>query len=79
MFYLRAIAACRHRGIPVLYRGDSNLAAGPRGPRRPVWAMRTRAALKMFDGYLSVGTRSREYLRHFGVPEPLIVDCPPRD
>ena len=75
-FYLRAIAACRRRGIPVLYRGDSNLAAGPRGLRRPLWAMRTRAALRMFDGYLSVGTRSREYLRHFGVPEPLIVDCP---
>jgi glycosyltransferase involved in cell wall biosynthesis len=30
----------------------------------------------MFDGYLSVGTRSREYLRHFGVPEPLIFDSP---
>ena len=75
-FYLRAIAACRCRGIPVLYRGDSNLAAGPAGIRRPAWALRTRMALRMFDGYLSVGTRSREYLRHFGVPEPLIFDSP---
>jgi glycosyltransferase involved in cell wall biosynthesis len=75
-FYLRAIAACRRRGIPVLYRGDSNLAAGPVGIRRSLWALRTRAALQMFDGYLSVGTRSREYLRHFGVPEPLIFDSP---
>jgi glycosyltransferase involved in cell wall biosynthesis len=75
-FYLRAIAACRRRGIPVLYRGDSNLAAGPAGIRRPVWAVRTRMALRMFDGYLSVGTRSREYLRDFGVPEPLIFDSP---
>jgi glycosyltransferase involved in cell wall biosynthesis len=75
-FYLRAIAACRRRGIPVLYRGDSNLAAGPAGIRRPLWALRTRMALRMFDGYLSVGTRSREYLRHFGVPEPLIFDSP---
>jgi len=75
-FYLRAIAASRRHGIPVLYRGDSNLAAGPRGIRRPVWGMRTRAVLKMFDGYLAVGTRSREYLRHFGVPEPLIFDSP---
>jgi glycosyltransferase involved in cell wall biosynthesis len=75
-FYLRAIAACRHSGIPVLYRGDSNLAAGPSGIRRPLWALRTRMALRMFDGYLSVGTRSREYLRHFGVPEPLIFDSP---
>jgi glycosyltransferase involved in cell wall biosynthesis len=38
--------------------------------------MRTRAVLKMFDGYLSVGTRSRQYLRHFGAPEPLIFDSP---
>ena len=75
-FYLRAIAACRRSGIPVLYRGDSNLIAGPLGIRRPAWAVRTRLALQMFDGYLSVGTRSREYLRHFGVPEPLIFDSP---
>lgn len=61
-FYLRAIAACRRSGIPVLYRGDSNLVAGPAGIRRPLWALRTRMALRMFDGYLSVGTRSREYL-----------------
>lgn len=75
-FYVRAIAACRQARIPVLYRGDSNLSTGPRGILRPVWALRTRAALKMFDGYLSVGTRSREYLRHFGAPEPLIFDSP---
>ena len=76
MFYLRAIAACRRANIPVLYRGDSNLLSGPRGLTRLPWSLRTRAALKMFDGYLSVGTRSREYLRHFGAPEPLIFDSP---
>ena len=75
-FYLRAIAACRRSGIPVLYRGDSNLITGPAGIRRPVWAARTRLALRMFDGYLAVGMRSREYLRHFGVAEPLIFDSP---
>jgi glycosyltransferase involved in cell wall biosynthesis len=75
-FYLRAIAACRRTGIPVLYRGDSNLGTGPAGLRRRLWMLRTRMALKMFDGYLSVGTRSREYLRHFGIPEPLIFDSP---
>lgn len=76
MFYLRAIAACRRAGIPVLYRGDSNLLSGPRGLTRLPWSIRTRAALKMFDGYLSVGTPIREYLRHFGAPEPLIFDSP---
>ena len=76
MFYLRAIAACRRAHIPVLYRGDSNLLSGPRGLKRWPWSIRTRAALKMFDGYLSVGTPIREYLRHFGAPEPLIFDSP---
>jgi len=75
-FYLRAIAGSRRRGIPVLYRGDTNFSVAPVGLRRPVWKVRTRLALKLFDGYLSVGARSREYLRHFGVPEPLIFDSP---
>jgi glycosyltransferase involved in cell wall biosynthesis len=75
-FYLRGIAACRRRKIPVLYRGDSNLLSGPAGIKRLVWPLRTRAALRLFDGYLSVGTRSREYLRHFNIPEPLIFDSP---
>ena len=75
-FYVRGIAACRRRKIPVLYRGDSNLLSAPGGIRRLVWPLRTRAALRMFDGYLSVGTRSREYLRHFNVPDPLIFDSP---
>ena len=75
-FYLRAIAASRRRGIPVLYRGDTNFSVAPLGLRRPVWKLRTRLALKLFDGYLSVGTRSRDYLRHFGVPEPVIFDSP---
>ena len=75
-YYLRAIAACRRQRIPVLYRGDSNLVKVRRGLLRPLWSLRTRAALRMFDGYLSVGTRSREYLRHFAVPESLIFDSP---
>ena len=76
MFYLRGIAACRRANIPVLYRGDSNLLSGPHGLKRLPWSIRTRAALRMFDGYLSVGSPIREYLRHFGAPEPLIFDSP---
>ena len=75
-FYLRAIAASRRQRIPVLYRGDTNLTVAPIGLRRPAWELRTRLLLKFFDGYLSVGTRSRDYLRHFGVAEPLIFDSP---
>jgi glycosyltransferase involved in cell wall biosynthesis len=75
-FYLRAIAVCRRHGIPVLYRGDTNLAVAPEGIRRTAWNIRTRARLKLFDAYLSVGTASRDYLLRFGAPEPLIFDSP---
>jgi glycosyltransferase involved in cell wall biosynthesis len=75
-YYLRAAAVCRRHRIPVLSRGDSNLLAAPRGLRHLPWKLRTRLALKLFDGYLSVGTPSREYLRQFGAPEPLIFDSP---
>jgi glycosyltransferase involved in cell wall biosynthesis len=59
-----------------LYRGDTNLGVAPIGLRRMAWTIRTHARLKLFDGYLSVGTASREYLLRFGVPEPLIFDSP---
>ncbi len=73
---MRALWACRRRGIPVLYRGDSHLLSGPRGWRRPVWAARTWFLLRQFDGFLSPGSRVREYLRWFGVPEHRIFDVP---
>jgi glycosyltransferase involved in cell wall biosynthesis len=73
---VRALWACRWRRIPVLYRGDSNLLGMPSGWRGRVWAARTRMVLRSFDGYLSVGARAREYLRHFGVPATSVFDAP---
>jgi glycosyltransferase involved in cell wall biosynthesis len=73
---VRALWACRRHGVPVLYRGDSNLLAAPRGWRRALWAARTRALLRLFDGYLSVGQRARDYLLRFGVPAARIFDVP---
>src|SRR5262249_49926010 len=62
---LRAVWACRRAGVPVLYRGDSNLASAPTGWRRPMWTLRTRLLLRLFDGYLSVGRRAGDYLERF--------------
>lgn len=76
IFYLRVLWAARRRGIPLLYRGDTNLQTAPSGWRRLPWSLRTWALLRMFDGWLAVGTRSRRYLEHFGLAEPLIVDSP---
>jgi glycosyltransferase involved in cell wall biosynthesis len=73
---LRAIRECRRAGIPVLYRGDSHLGAAPAGWRRLIWAPRTWALLRLFDGYLCVGQRARAYLEHFGVPGSRIWPVP---
>lgn len=73
---VRALLACRQMRVPVLYRGDSNLLTGPRGLLRPAWALRTWTMLQLFDAWLSVGARSRAYLSHFGVGDPLVFDSP---
>ncbi len=76
IYYVRAIAACRRAGIPILSRRDSSFLSAPRGLTRYAWAVRTRIALSKFDAFLSVGRRIREYLRYFHIPDPLIVDSP---
>jgi glycosyltransferase involved in cell wall biosynthesis len=73
---LRAARACRRAGVPVLYRGDSNLAAAPGGTFAPLWRLRTRRRLGLFAAYLSTGRRSREYLAAFGLPAERIFDSP---
>jgi glycosyltransferase involved in cell wall biosynthesis len=74
--FIRTLVHCRRRGIPVLYRGDTNLASGRSGWQRPVWTLRTAALLRLFSGYLSVGRRSREYLEHFRIPGNRIFASP---
>ncbi len=73
---LRAIAACRRRGIPLLYRGDTHLGMRPAGLRGMLWPWKTRALLRQYDGCLAVGTRAREYLLRHGVPASRIFASP---
>jgi glycosyltransferase involved in cell wall biosynthesis len=73
--YLRALYFCRRRGIPVLFRGDTHLGNRPPGWKGHLWRARTHVLLRAFDGYLAVGTRVREYLRLFGVPDSQIFSC----
>lgn len=72
---MRALFACRRLGIPVLYRGDT-YTNSQIGWRRIVWEIRTRMLLHLFSAYLSVGKRSRQYLRHFGISETKIFSSP---
>ena len=76
---VRALWACRRWKVPVLYRGDTHLAARPTGWRGVLRSVRTRLLLRQFAGYLAVGQRARDYLAHFGLearvfPSPHCVD-----
>jgi glycosyltransferase involved in cell wall biosynthesis len=73
---VRALAHCRRRGLPVIYRGDSNLASGPRGARALLWRTRTTALLRQFSAALSVGHRARLYLLTCGVDPTRIYASP---
>jgi glycosyltransferase involved in cell wall biosynthesis len=67
--YWQAVWACRHLGVPVLVRGDSQLHTPRSMFRRWVKEILYRPLLRQFDGFLAVGKRNREYLAHYGVPE----------
>jgi glycosyltransferase involved in cell wall biosynthesis len=74
--FWQAVMACRRSGTPVLARGDSQL-----DPSLPVWKrgikeLTHRALLQAFDGFLGVGTRFVEYLRHYGVDPGRIYHVP---
>lgn len=76
LFQIRALVACRRRGIPVVYRGDSNLSTAPAGWRRGPWFARTWLLLRLFRGWLAVGTRAAEYLAYFSLPADRIARSP---
>ena len=73
---VRALRTARAMKVPVLYHGDTNLQSAPRGWRRALWVGKTRRLLRLFDGYLSVGTRAAAFLRFFGMPDERIFFVP---
>lgn len=73
---VRALLVCKKLRIPVIYRGDTHLGSAPTGWKRPLWRAKTRFLLKLFNCYLSVGMRSREFLRSFGTPPSRVYHAP---
>lgn len=74
--YLQAARAARSLRIPVMARSDSHL-----GTPRPLLTRAAKAIiyplfLRQFDVFLPTGTRSTEYLRHYGVPDARIHIVP---
>jgi glycosyltransferase involved in cell wall biosynthesis len=74
--FVRAILSARRRGLPILYRGDTHNAARSLGWGRLAWHVKSRAVLKLFSGYLSVGRLSREYLVAHGAAPTRIFASP---
>jgi glycosyltransferase involved in cell wall biosynthesis len=74
--YLQATAACRSARIPVLVRGDSQLRTPRTILRRLAMEVRQRWLLRRFDGFLTVGQRNGEYLKHFGVSDSKLFFVP---
>jgi glycosyltransferase involved in cell wall biosynthesis len=70
--YWQAVLACRRAGVPVIIRGESQLAT-PRGlVKRGLKRLIYPLLLSAFDAFLYIGTRNRDYLRHYGArPERL--------
>jgi hypothetical protein len=62
--YWQAVMACRRRNVPVLIRGDSQLPARRRAALRLAKELIYPRLLGLFDGFLYVGRRNRDYLRH---------------
>ena len=73
---MRAIRWARLRGIPVIYRGDTNNYTSPSGWRRPFWHLKSRGLLAMYSAYLSVGRRARQYLTSHGASPTCIFASP---
>jgi glycosyltransferase involved in cell wall biosynthesis len=73
---IRALAACRRHGVPVLYRGDTHAGMRPGGVRGLLWGVKTRGLLRQYAAHLSVGWRSRQYLLAHGVPPSRIHASP---
>jgi glycosyltransferase involved in cell wall biosynthesis len=66
--FIQATWAAKRLGLPVLVRGDSQLAT-PRGPTtRAAKALAYPPLLRAFDAALYVGRRSRAYYEHYHYP-----------
>lgn len=74
--YWQAVRACRQVGVPVMVRGDSQLAGQRGGVARLVKAAVFPTLLRQFDACLYVGKRNREYLEHYGMPADRLFFSP---
>lgn len=66
---LLAIATCRARGIPIIFRGTATLLEQRNLIRRLFKKVVLTGLFKLFAAFLVGGTYNMAYFRHYGVPE----------
>jgi glycosyltransferase involved in cell wall biosynthesis len=74
--YLQGTLAAKRLGIPVMVRGDSQLATPRSRLKAAVKAIAYPRLLKLFDAALYVGRRSRAYYAHYGYPADRLFFSP---
>lgn len=74
--YVQAVVAAKQRGIPVLVRGDSQLASPRSRLKRVVKELAFPPLLRVFDAALYVGSRSRDYYLHYRYPSNRLFFSP---
>lgn len=74
--HLRALHKFHQLSIPVLFRGDSHLLDGARGPR---WWLKRAMLHRVYSwpaGFLVVGQANKKYYEAFGVDPGRLWHCP---
>ena len=74
--YLQATLAAKSIGIPVLVRGDSHLETPRSALKRHAKAIINPVFLRLFDGALYVGTKSRAFYEHYRYPAHRLFHSP---
>lgn len=74
--YWQAVRSCQEFHIPIMVRGDSQLPMVRSVFKRAVKYAVYKFLLRNFDWFLAVGSRSREYFMHYGIPPGRIYQAP---
>jgi glycosyltransferase involved in cell wall biosynthesis len=74
--YLQGLLAAKRLGIPVMVRGDSQLATPRSSLKRMAKALAYPPFLRLFSAALYVGQRSRAYYQHYRFPSRRLFFSP---
>jgi glycosyltransferase involved in cell wall biosynthesis len=74
--YLQACLAAKRLGLPLLVRGDSQLASPRSAAKRAAKVVAYPVFLRLFDAALYVGERSRAYWTHYRYPTSRLFFSP---